>query len=309
MLLLHGQAVAGDGQGIGNEGLVLLHGLVDREGCSHVLHHCTDADRQAAGTHLAVHHGLDKLLLAALRILLLERKYLDVVGKLCNSLAHGLNSLGLVLLDADDGAAASEHLLHDGCADDDLLRALEHDAEVAGKIGLALRSVQDQALGHAAGSGIEFDMRGKGGSAESDHAASLDLVEDGRAVIGDFGNQGIGKIHALYPLVAFYGYFNVHHIVAGKVLAGCNGLHGAGCGRMHEGGDESAGFGYHLPCLHLVADSHYRLRRGAKMLCHRHIHSLRKRQHLDCAAARQFCIIRMHTANCKRNLTHWEPPF
>ena len=108
MLPFHGQAVAGDGQSVGNERLILLHSLVDRERRGHVLHHRAHADRQSAGTHLTVHHGLDQLLLTALRILFLERKHLDsLVRKFGECLAHGLDGLGLVLLDADHGAASA----------------------------------------------------------------------------------------------------------------------------------------------------------------------------------------------------------
>ena len=305
MLLLDGQAVAGDGESVGDEGLVLLNGLIDCKRSGDILHHRAHADGQPAGTHLAVHHGLNELLLTALRILLLESEHLDsLVGELGEGLAHGLDGLGLVLLDADHGAAASEHLLHDGCADDDLLRALEHDAEVAGEIGLALRAVQDQALSFAAGSGIEFHVCRESGSAESDHSAGLDTIEDGCAVFGDFCYEGVGKIHSFHPLVAFHGDFDMHHIVACEVLAGCDGLHGAGCGGMHECGDESAGFGDDLPCLHLVTYGHYGFRRRSQMLCHGHIHGLGQGQHLYGAASGEFCIIRMHTAYCECYLAH-----
>ena len=304
MLLLHGQAVAGNGKGIGDERLVLLHGLIDGKGGSNVLHHRANADGQAAGSHLAVHHGLDQLLLTALRILLLERKHLDIVGKLTHRLLHGGDGLRLVLLDADHGTASAKNLLHDGSTHHYLLGTLQHDAEVAGEIGLALRAVQDQALSLAAGSGIELHMGGEGSSAESDHAAGLDLVEDGCAVFGDFSDKGVGKIHSLDPLVALHRNLDVSHVVACKILAGADGLHGTGCGRVYERGDESAWLRYHLACLHLVAYGHDGLRRGAKMLGHGNIQSLGQGQHLDGAAAGEFCIVRMHSAYCECYLTH-----
>ena len=302
--LLHGQAVAGDGQGVGNQRLVLLHSLIDCERGGHVLHDRADADGQAAGTDLAVHHRLDQLLLAALRILLLERKHLDAVGQLGEGLAHGLDGLRLVLLYADNGAASAQHLLHDGCTHDYLLGALQHDAVVAGEVGFALRSVQDEALGHAPGGGIQFHMCGEGGSAEADHAAGLDLVEDGRAVFGDLGHEGVGKVHALNPLVTFHGYLDVGDGIAGQVLAGTYGLDGTGCRRVHECGYESARLGDHLSGLHLVSHFHYRLCGSTKVLCHRHIHHFRQRQHFDGASTRQLRIVRMDSADCKRYLTH-----
>ena len=106
-------------------------------------------------------------------------------------------------------------------------------------------------------------MGREGRATKTYDTAGLDAVENELTVLGDFGHEGIGKIHALDPLVTFDGYLDMGHIVTGQVLAGADGLHGAGCGRMHEGGDESRRFGNHLPGEYLVADCDYRFGGGS----------------------------------------------
>ena len=78
MLFLHREAVACNGHSIGNERLVLLYSLIDRERGSDILDNGANADREAAGLHLTLHYGVNELFLTALRILFLKRKYLDI---------------------------------------------------------------------------------------------------------------------------------------------------------------------------------------------------------------------------------------
>ena len=136
MLLLHREAVACDCHHVGDERNVLLDSLIYSERCRNVLDYGTHVDRKSHRLHLTAHHSVDKLLLTALRILLLESHHRDAFIALCRRLelrygsCHGLDGLRLVLFDADHSRASAENLLHDSGSDNDLLAPLEHDAIV-----------------------------------------------------------------------------------------------------------------------------------------------------------------------------------
>ena len=66
---------------------------------------------------------------------------------------------------------------------------------------------------------------------------------------------------------------------------------------MYECGDESSRLRNHLADLHLVTYGDYRLRRGSEMLSHGDIDSLRQRENLYGAVAREFAVIWMDTAD------------
>ena len=167
-----------------------------------------------------MHHGLDKLLFTSLRIFLFEREHLyALIRKLGKSFAHCLNCFRFVFLDAYDGAHVPEHLLHQSGPDDDLLGALQHDAEVACEIRLALCSVQNQAFRLASGSGIEFYVRGEGCAAKANNAARLDAVEDELPVIGNIRNKSIGKIDTIHPFISLYGNLDMGNVIACEVFA------------------------------------------------------------------------------------------
>ena len=142
------------------------------------------------------------------------------------------------------------------------------------------------------------------GSAESYDPALLYPAEDERRVFGNFLHESVGKVDPFSPFVAFHGYFDMGHPVSGEVLPGGHGLHRPGNGRMHEGGDESAGFGYDLAGLDLVADGDDGFRRCAEVLGHGHVNCRRQGQDLGNASACGLGVIRMDATYGKRNLTH-----
>ena len=267
--LLHGQAVAGYGEHVGNERTVLLDCVVYGEARGHVLDDGAHADGKSTGRDLTVHDGVDKLLLASLGIFLHKGENLDILeAKLCNGGLHRLDSLGLVLLDCDDGLAAKD-LLHDGGTDEDLLGALQHDTVVACQVGLALGSVQDQALGLAAGGGVQLHMCREGCSTESDDSVVLDTVQYEVSVLGNLCDKGLGRIDTLCPLfLGVYRYLDMGNRPSGQVLHRDYRLDGTGRGGMHEGGDESAGLGDDLSGLHLVAHCDHRLGGCSQVLGH-----------------------------------------
>ena len=76
---LVGEAVARNRHNIVDERLVLLHGVVYGHSRTDVLHHSANADRQRSGAHLTVHHRVDELLFAALRVTHLHRHYLYIL--------------------------------------------------------------------------------------------------------------------------------------------------------------------------------------------------------------------------------------
>ena len=299
MLRFHRQAVARDGEDIGEQRLVLLHGFVHGEGGGDILHHCANADRQGAGTHLAAHHGLGELLFTALRILLHKGLHHHVgIAEFGQGSLHYLDCHGLVVLDADVAARTAQDLLHYGGTHYYLLRVLQHQAVVAGEERLAFGTVDEQRLSsRTARSGIQFHVGGEGGTAKADNAVSLDALQHHVAVVRNSGYQIRGGVDAGGPLVSGNFNFDMGDGAACQVGTGGNALHRS-CGRtVHEGRDESCRFGYHLAGKHLVTYGHHRLRRGAEMLGHRHEKGLRKGQVLDGTVLRQLRILGMNSAD------------
>ena len=311
MLLLLRQAVARDSQGVGDQGLVLLDGFVYGQGGRHVLHDGADADRQGAGSHLTVHHGIDKLLFTALRIFLLQRQHLDpMIAEIIDGCIHRCDGLGLVFLDTDDGTGIAEHLLHDGDTDNDFLAPLEHDAVVAGQVRLTLRAVDDQALRLGTTGRIEFDVGRESRAAETYDAAGPDAVQDGIRVFGNFGVKFVAPVDALLPLITFDRNLDMGDRVAGDVLAGTDRLDRAGNGTVDKGGDESARLREDGADLDLVTDGDYGFGRSAQMLGHGNINGRGQRKHLNGALAGDLAVVRMDAADGEcRQFSHCFPPF
>ena len=256
-----------------------------------------------------MHHGVDELLFATLRVTLLQRLHFHIrIAELAHRGAHRGDSLRLVLLDADH-AAAAEHLLHDGGADDDFFRTLDHDAVVAGQERFALGAVENQAFRHLAGRRAELDVGRESRTAQTYDTGGLDLVQDGGLVVGDGGHELLAAVDRGIPFIAFDGDLHVHDGIAGEVLARGDGLDRARYGRMDEGGDESARFRDHLADKDFVAHGDDRLGRGAEVLGHRDIDGLRERELLDGAFAGIFAVVGVDTTHRECQFTHWRPPF
>ena len=226
------------------------------------------------------------------------------VWQFAESLLHSLDGLRLIFLNCEHARAAAQHALHNGSAHDDFLGALKHNAVVAGKIRLALRSVDNQALGLASRSRVELDVGREGRSSESHNSVLLDLFENLRPVGRDFGYEGIAEIYPFGPLVSLNGNLDMGNHLACNVGARGDGLDGTGSRRMHEGGNEARRLGKHLAYLDLVPYCYHRGRRSSKMLGHRHIDSLRKRQSLNRAVARQLGVVRMDSSYSESNVFH-----
>ena len=304
------EALARDGHGVVDERLVLLDHVIDGEGGADILDDRADGNRQGAGTDLAVHDGVDELLLTALRVTHLHGHDLDAVvlrGKLLqlgDDLVDVGDGFGLVLLDGDGAGHVAEDLLEDGGADDDLLALLEEDAEVGGEVRLAFAAVDDQALALGSRRRGELDMGRERCAAETDDAAELDFLEQGFVVVRNLGDERIGLVDAFHPFVAFTGDFDGHDRVAGEVGARGDGLHRTGDGGMDIGGNESAGLGDRLADLDLVTDGDEGLGRGSDVLGDGEESAVRERHGLDPAFAGNLAVVRMDTADGECGLFH-----
>ena len=303
------EAFARHGDGVVDEGLVLLHGLVHGEGGAHVLDDGAHRDRQAAGTHLAVHHRVDELLLAALRVTHLHLHHLEVLeAQLRDDLADMGDGFRLVLLDGDGAGDVPHHLREDGGADDRLLALLQEDAVVGGEVRLAFAAVDDHALALGARRRRELDVRRERRAAEADDTGAVDLLDDGLVVGGNLRDEVVRQVDALHPLVAFHGDLDVGDGTAGQVGAGADGLDRTGHGGVDVGRHETARAGNHLAHLHLVAHLHDREGGRAEVLGDGNVHGRRRRQDFGPAVAGELVVVRMDSADGECTLTHGRPP-
>ena len=117
--------------------------MVDGDGGVDVEHGAADVRGKTAGGHLLAGDRLAELLFAALRVAAAQRLDHDGSLLLLDDLVEGLDAVFLVVLHADDDLVHAEHLGEVAAAADDLGRALEHRAMVAGDVGLAFRAVDD----------------------------------------------------------------------------------------------------------------------------------------------------------------------
>ena len=178
-----GQALAGHGGITLEQRLALHHGLVDGIGRSDVLDDGTHVDGDGGRSrHLAVDDGIDELLLAALRVALLQGDYFDVVRRstelLGALLGEQVDGGGLVGLDADVALADLGGLHEQLEAHENLVGMLHHQAVVGGDIRLTLYGVDDDALGLGRRRRGELDKRGEAGTAHTCNACRLHAVDD-----------------------------------------------------------------------------------------------------------------------------------
>ena len=143
----------------------------------------------------------------------------------------------------------------------------------------------------------KLDVRREGGAAESDDTGAVDLLDDGRVVGRDVGNQVVRQVDALHPLVAFHGDLDVGHGTAGEVGAGTDGLDRTGHGGMDIGRNETARTGDDLAHFHLVTHLHDRQAGRTEMLGDGNVHGRCRRQDLGPAVAGEFVVVRMDSAD------------
>ena len=310
MLPFYRKAISRNSQSIGNKRLILLNSLIDRKGRSHILHHCAYADRQGSGAYLPSHHSIYKLLFSALRITLLQRLHMNVhVREFRKCLIHSLYRLRLVLFYANYRLTATQNLLHNGHADQNLLRSLQHYAIIAGKERLTFCSVDNQALSLAPRSRIKLHVGRESGSAKSHNSTFFHSVENLLPAFRKSSNKFRGKVYALSPLIALNCYLYVIYRPSDDIRARADRFYRTTDRRMHKGGDKSGRLSYDLAGFHLIPHCHHRSSRSPQVLSHRDIHSLRKRKSLYCTIPAEFGICRMDTTYTESQLTHCSPPW
>ena len=147
--------------------------MVDGDGGVDVEHGAADVRGKTSRGHLLAGDGLAELLFAALRVAAAQRLDHDGSLLLGDDLVEGLDAVFLVVLHADDDLAHAEHLGEVAAAADDLSGALKHRAMVAGDVGLALRTVDDDGIDLADAAG-DLRVRGERCAAHTDDTGLLD---------------------------------------------------------------------------------------------------------------------------------------
>ena len=138
------------------------------------------------------------------------------------------DSLRLVVLDCNRGLPYSERALDDGCSDDDLLTLFQKCPEVGGEVWLTLATVDYQHLAFLAGRRREFHVRRESGTSQTDDSAKLDLFDYRFRILRDGGDDSLGAIDCLKPLVTLDGDFDIGLEIAGKILPRSYGLDSTG---------------------------------------------------------------------------------
>ena len=138
-----------------------------------------------------------------MRVFHFERLHLYAKDSACEFL-HVLDGVGLVLLNADDGAADTEGFHHDLDTNHDFLAVLEHQLVVVGEVGFALYTVDNQYFGFLARGRQQLHLRGEACSTQTYDTRSGNLVH---YFLGFERAVALDVRRAVYlgePLVALY---------------------------------------------------------------------------------------------------------
>ena len=256
-----------------------------------------------------MHHRIDELLFTALGIHHLHDHDLDAFeAQPGDDLTNVGDGFGLVFLNGDGAGNIAHHLAEDGGTHDHLLTLFQEGAEVGGEVRFAFAAVDDDTLALGSRRRAQFHVRRERGAAQADDTALTDLLDDGFAVLGNLGHQGVAAVDGLQPLVAFHGNLDVGGHTAGQVGPGGDGLDGTADGRVDVGTHEAAGLGDDLAHFHLVTHGHDRHGGRADVLGHGNIDGRGNRELLNGAIPGNLAVVRMNAADRESTLRHWQPP-
>ena len=216
-----------------------------------------------------------------------------------NDLVHGVDAVLLVVLHSDDDLVHAEHLSQILAAADDLLRALQHGAVVAGDVRLALRAVDDDGV-HLADAAGDFDMGGERCAAHTDDTGVFDdlhhLID--REGVGVRGGLDLFRELVLEIVLDHHG----RNIAAHTVGAGLHNLDRAGNTGVNRR-TQTAEFADLLAHFYMIPGFDQGCARCAKVHRHGDDHLCRRCQLLDgLFIGRGFHVIGMNAA--KESLCH-----
>lgn len=242
------EGLASDADNALDEGLILLHGLVDCIDCANVLNNGANVDGQLAAGNLTTNARIDELFLATLRVTELEGLHLDAF-KLRGETSKVVYGVALIVLDANDGLANTEGTHKDADADEDLLAMLEHESVVAGEVGLTLNTVDNEGLALLSWWYREFNVGWEGCTTHANDAHILYTSDDVFGLHGNLATDGRRAVDGGFPFVALNCYDDgglAGSIAIDEIL---DFLNLARDRRVDVGGDEAIGFSNELSHL------------------------------------------------------------
>ena len=289
-----GDAAPGDRHDALDQGPAEQHGIRHGGDGAHVLADDADLGRVAVARHLMPGEDLDELLLAAAGVEGGDdhdlHPVLDVA--LRPGQAHGLDGLGLVVLDADQALSGPEQVQEDADALEDIAGALAHEQIVAGDVGLALGPVDHQGVDLVVLARVELDAGGEGGPTQTDHAAVADALAQHRGVQGLVVRQGLGELGPGLLTVGLDDHAGGAEPGGVGDRAVLDGDHGPGAGGMDRGADIAPGLGDDLTLEHPVAHLDDGIGGGANVLLDGQDQVLRARCGLHGTRVGQVLLVR-----------------
>ena len=172
------EVVPGDGNDSFNERLVILDRALYCVRCRNVLHLDAEVGGSARVADLDAGEPPYERPCGSGRVARLEDSYDDVIA-LGDGRLYGLGRLLLVVLDGDEGNLRLQDVLQDPDSLDDFRGLFAHQAVIAGDIGLAFGSVDDEDMG-LSHSPSDLLVRRKPRSA---HAGDAGGVDDGEQLV------------------------------------------------------------------------------------------------------------------------------
>ena len=163
-------------------------GTVDAGGGTHVVADHADISRQAMTGHFATRKHFDELFFTAGGI---DGGYfldLDILDALVfKHLPERGTGLRFIIFDSDEHACDAEDMANDACAFDDFFGTFAHQAVIAGDIGFAFRTVDDQGVDVLSGGWVQFDGSGECGTTQSYDACIANPLSDIRWIHVEIG--------------------------------------------------------------------------------------------------------------------------
>ena len=152
--------------------------------------------------------GVDELLLATLRVTLLERYDGDAVSlgeeflSALRSVTHDAYSVGLIILNAYERAWRIGSLHDDRAANHDLHRLDTHERIVAREVRLTLDGVDDNVVSTLTRRRRELDMRREGRTTHTDDTHLSDAIDDLLGIQIGLRDERVCLVNVVLPLVA-----------------------------------------------------------------------------------------------------------
>ena len=218
----------------------------------HIIYYAAHICRKHGRIDLTACGSINKGTLASLWIFGHQFLYL-YPRNILYKLLHFSDTVRFVVLNTDISLCLIKNSQDNAKAFHNLLRMIQHSPVVAGKVWLALRTIDQDKFNLIRILRCKFYMSGKACSSKSYHTGFLDTLQN--VLSGQFFQTCRSKFH-FFILSVILDHNGIHH-GTGSHESRFNRLHSTGHRRMNRSRYKSSGLGNHLPCQYMVSFRHH----------------------------------------------------